>query len=138
MSDDKLLQSRRSALKCMAYGGGRHPIHLGGPSFHASATEPSPSAILRAHDELWSHWRHGVFAEFACQQESQKGMAMQQSNLGEVWREPSPTVTKEKVRHARTQLYPVAVLRPRRALEKRIKLRTIVIDGGPYRRFRIC
>jgi hypothetical protein len=65
-------------------------------------------------------------------------MSMQQSNLGEVCREPSLTVTKEKVRHARTQLYSVAVLRPRRSLEKRIKLRKIVIDGGPYRRFRIC
>jgi hypothetical protein len=65
-------------------------------------------------------------------------MSMQQSILGEVWREPSLTVTKEKVRHARAQLYPVAVLRPRRALEKRIKLRRIVIDDGPYRRFRIC
>ena len=62
---------------------------------------------------------------------------MQQSHLGEVWSEPSLTVTKEKVRHA-PQLYPVAVLRPRRSVEKRIKHRKIVIDGGPYRRFRIC
>jgi hypothetical protein len=63
---------------------------------------------------------------------------MQQSNLAGVWREPSRTVTQVQVRPGRTQMYPVAGLRPRRSLERRIKLRKILIDCGPYRQFRIC
>lgn len=67
-----------------------------------------------------------------------KEIFMQQSNLAQVWSEPSRIVTEEAAPRLRTQLYPVAAAQPRRPLAKRVKLRSIVIESAPYRLFRVC
>jgi hypothetical protein len=62
---------------------------------------------------------------------------MPQSNLAEVWREPSPTAIEEAAFRAPAQLHPIVTVQPRRPLAKRIKLRAIMIDSDLFRPFRV-